>query len=88
MRLLTLNWNKNLIYVAVYWALEITFRLVNKLNNEDFKFVKEDDVQNEYVLVIFSNVADLLGGFLFLYIWYSSKSQKIKEVEEKKEDKI
>ena len=48
--------------------------------------MSEDKVQNEYIFVIFLNVADLLSGFLVLYIKRASK--KIKRQEEKKENEL
>ena len=48
--------------------------------------MSEDKVQNEYKFIIFLNVADLLSGFLVLYIKRASK--KIKRQEEKKENEL
>ena len=48
--------------------------------------MSEDKVQNEYKFIIFLNVADLLSGFLVLYIKRASK--KIKRQEEKTENEL
>ena len=77
MSLLEFNYNKTLIYVAIYWIVEIIARLVRKLNKTSFQMV-DDQVQYEYILVIYATIGDLLSGFLVLYIHYSSKSQRIK----------
>ena len=78
MGLLTFNWDKNLIYIAIYWIFEIAFHLIRRINKEYFEISKHK-VQNEYILVIFSNFSDLLSGFLFLYIYISSRSQRKNE---------
>ena len=78
MRFLTFNWDKNLIYIAIYWIFEIAFHLVRRINKEYFEISKHK-VQNEYILVIFSNFSDLLSGFLFLYTYISSRSQRKNE---------
>ena len=86
MSFIEINCNKNLIYFAIYWIIEITFRVYNKLKPEFFMIFK-DNVLNEYVFQINKTVGDLLVGFLVLYSHYSSKSKKIKEKEES-DDKI
>ena len=85
MPVLEFNYNKTLIYVAIYWIVEISFRLARKLNQHYFNMV-DDKVQYEYILVIYSTIGDLLSGFLVLYIYYSSKSQKEKEEEKIREE--
>ena len=77
MSLLEFNCNKNLIYVAIYWILDISFRLCSKLKPDYFKLF-DDTVQNEYMYVIYKTAGDLLSGFLYLYSYLSSKSQKEK----------
>ena len=80
MSFISLNCNKTLIYVAIYWLLEIFFRLFRKLEPEYFKLV-DNKIQKEYLLVIYSVAGDLLAGFLVLYIKKLSKSYKEKEQE-------
>ena len=86
MSLIEINCNKNLIYVAIYWIIEIAYRLFNKFKSEFFVIFK-NDVLNEYAIQINKIVGDLLAGFLVLYIHCSSKSKKVKEIEESN-DKI
>ena len=89
MSLIEINCNKNLIYFSIYWILEITFRVYNKLKPEYFKILKnnENNVLNEYEVQIKTTVGDLLAGFLVLYSHCSSKSKKVKEILES-DDKI
>ena len=67
MSLIEINCNKNLIYFAIYWIIEITFRVYNKLKPEFFMIFK-DNVLNEYVFQINKTVGDLLAGFLIKLI--------------------
>ena len=85
MSILKFNYNKTLIYVTIYWIVEIAFRLARKLNKRYFDIV-DDNVLYEYILVIYSILGDLLSGFFVLYIRCSSKSQKEKEKEKIKEE--
>ena len=89
MGLLTFNWQTNLKYVLMYWIIDITFRLLERFKKNWFDYFqdKEDAVPNEYMKVIYMNVADLLSGFLALYVYKSSKSQKPKEEEVDKDIK-
>ena len=81
MSFIEINCNKNLIYVAIYWIIEITFRLCNKFKS-DFFVIFKNNVLNEYVFQINKTAGDLLAGFLVLYSHCSSKSNKVKENEE------
>ena len=97
MAFITLNFDKNFIYVIIYWILEIAFRMVLRFKKEYFKmFGKDkqkdkydikDEVKNEYIFVILLNIADLLSIFLVIYIKYSSKGEREK-LKLKSEDKI
>ena len=68
MSLLSFNWDKHFIYAIIYWILEICVRLAMYLKWEEYFKVSDSDVQNEYVYVILLTIADLLAGFLVLYI--------------------
>ena len=83
MSLLTWNFDKNFIYVIIYWALEIILRIFLILKEEYFKMSK-NIVHNEYMFVIFLNIADLLSGFFVLYMKCASKSKNNK-ISNKKE---
>ena len=81
MSFLSLNCDKILIYVLIYWILDITFSLLIRLHPEFFQLI-EQDAQTEYLLVILSCIGDLLAGFLVLYIRKKSKRKKIKTEED------
>ena len=86
MGFIKLNFNKNFKYIVIYWILEIALNLTRNLKPEYFILIKEDNVQNEYMSVIISNISDLLSGFLYLYIRIASKSPKKKEEKKEKEE--
>ena len=85
MPVLEFNYNKTLIYVIIYCIVEISFYLTFRFNNQYFHIV-DDKVQFEYIIAVYSTIGDLLSGFLVLYIYYSSKSQKEKEEEKIREE--
>ena len=76
MSLIRWNFDKNFIYVIIYWVIEISIRILSSLKPEFFKLSK-DTVNNEYIFVILNFLADLLAGFLVLYSNCKSKSKNI-----------
>ena len=74
MSLLSFNYDSHFIYAIIYWILEIIIRILMYTNWEYFQ-MSDDNVQNEYLYVIISNIGDLLSGFLVLYTKYSTKSK-------------
>ena len=77
MSFITFNYNKNLIYAIIYWALEIITRSLRYFGWEKYYNIVENDAINEYIYVILLNISDLLSGFLVLYINYSSKKKNV-----------
>ena len=75
MSFITFNYNKNLIYAIIYWALEIVYRAFMYLKWNYFSIAKKDSI-NEYIYVILLNISDLLAGFLVLYINSTIKKKK------------
>ena len=76
MPLITWNFDKNFIYVIIYWVLEIIFRIFIFLKQDFFKMTKEN-IHNQYIFVMLNILVDLLAGFFVLYIKCESKSKKI-----------
>ena len=72
MKSLTFHFNKNFIYVIIYWVLEISYHLATHLGETNFDLTN-DEIKNEYFFVILLNIADLLSGFLVLYMKCSFK---------------
>ena len=78
MSLLTWNFDKNFIYVIVYWILEIIYRILVTLKGNYFS-ISKNTVHDEYSFVMLNIISDLLAGFLVLYTKCVSKSKKIKD---------
>lgn len=76
---------KEFYYFIFFWIISIICSLIahffkNKIDTEEYNYTKEYNSINLICLTI----GDLLGGFLVLYTYYSSKSEKIEQREEKK----
>ena len=85
MSFISFNYNKNLIYAIIYWALEIITRSVMYFKWEYSKIVEKDTI-NEYFFVLIYNISDLLAGFLVLYINCSLKKKKKSTIEPQKNE--
>ena len=78
MSFLTISFDKQFIYVIIYWILEILLIILKYYHENDFKIPK-NSIQREYLYVILTILGELLSGFLILYTKYTSKSQRILE---------
>ena len=89
MSLLTWNFDKNIIYVIVYWVLEIVYHILLSNEGQFFK-ITNDTVHDEYIFVILYNISDLLAGFFILYNKCTSKPKKNEkeEIKTQKSDLI
>ena len=87
MSLITWNFDKNFIYVIIYWVLEIIYRIISSLKSDFFKLTKEI-VHNKYIFVMLNILVDLLAGFLVLYIECESKSKKIIKIDQRTESEL
>ena len=81
MSFLSLNCDKQFLYVIVYWVLEITFILIKRFE-PDYFVVFEDSAKNEYILAFFATLSDLLSIILIIYTKITSKSNRIIEDKE------
>ena len=53
MAFLTFHFDKNFIYVLIYWILETAFRVVLHEKKKFFKIIQGDQyVQNEYIMIV------------------------------------
>ena len=75
MSFITFNYNRNLIYAIIYWALEIISRSFMYFGWDKYFNIVINDAINEYIYVILLNISDLLAGFLVLYINYTMKKK-------------
>ena len=79
MSLFTVHFNKNLIYILIYWILEILIRLTMHYRSDHFQ-ISEDPKENEYMFVTYPVISKLLSGFLILYIYcilHKKKKEKV-----------
>ena len=77
MSLITWNFDKNFIYVIVYWILEIIYRIFFYLKENYYK-ITNDIVHDEYIFAMLSITSDLLAGFLVLYTKCVTKPKILK----------
>ena len=84
MSFLTISFDKQFIYVIIYWILEILL-IILKYYHENYFKIPKNSIQREYLYVILTILGELLSGFLILYTKYTSKSQRI--IEEKGNNK-
>ena len=56
MSIIAFNYNKNLIYAIIYWALEIIIRSFIYFEWDYFQIVKNSDAINEYIYMILLNI--------------------------------
>ena len=80
MSFISFNYNKNLIYAIIYWALEIINRIIMYFEWGYFELFEKDSI-NQYFFVLLYNISDLLAGFLVLYINCSLKKKQKPKVE-------
>ena len=74
MSLLSLDFDKNFIYVIIY-CLEIIYIIVLDQKGQYFIMTNKAFI-DEYIFMILYNISDLLAGFLVLYSKCVSKSKK------------
>ena len=67
-KLLTFNFNINLIYVIIYWILELFIRITWNYKPEYFN-ISEDPKEKEFMYIIFPVISKLLLGFIILYVY-------------------
>ena len=85
MTLFSFQWNLNLLYVLIYWILNIFLRLSIDLGFDDFYSISKNNAsQNEYIFLVYSAISNVLSGFLVLYIKCAMKQGS----EVQKKDKI
>ena len=76
MSVFSFNFNINLIYVLIYWILNIFLRILIDYKNEElFLISKENIAEDEYIFAIYNVISNLMNGFLILYVHYSTKRQ-------------
>ena len=87
MTLFSFQWNLNLLYVLIYWILNIFLRLSIDLGFDDFYSISKNNAsQNEYIFLVYTAISNVLSGFLVLYIKCAMKQES--EVQKKNKIKL
>ena len=68
MSIFSFNKNINLIFVLIYWIVEILTRLAIFYLWDYFIVSKNSLAENEYIYIIYYTISNLLSGFLVIYI--------------------
>ena len=72
--LFSFHCDKNLIYVLIYWIVEIFLRMIIVYQYDNCFLISKYNLSlNEYIFVIYFAISNLLSGFLILYIKKSIK---------------
>ena len=65
-----------MIYILIYWILNIFLRLCIYLKFDDFFLISKNNIaQNEYIYAVYLAFSNLLSGFLFIYVKCSIKNR-------------
>ena len=75
MSLFSINFNIHLIYVIIYWALEILIR-VSMFYMPDYFEISDNPKMDQYMFIIFSVISRLLSVFLILYVYCEFHKKK------------
>ena len=87
MKLFSFHCNTNLIYVIIYWILNIFIRLSIYSHYDEFFAISQQNVsQNEYIFLVYTAISNVLSGFLVLYIKCVMKQES--EVQKKNKIKL
>ena len=87
MKLFSFHCNTNLIYVIIYWILNIFIRLSIYSHYDEFFVISQQNVsQNEYIFLTYIAISNILSGFLVLYIKCAMKQES--EVQKKNKIKL
>ena len=87
MKLFSFHCNTNLIYVIIYWILNIFIRLSIYSHYDEFFAISQQNVsQNEYIFLVYTAISNVLSGFLVLYIKCAMKQES--EVQKKNKIKL
>ena len=68
MKLFSFHWNINLLYVVIFWIINIFIRLSIYFQFDQFFLISKKISLNEYIYVIYIAVSNILSGFLIIYV--------------------
>ena len=67
-KLFSFNFNINLIYIIIYWILEIVIRITMSYEPEYYT-ISNNPKDNEFMFIIFPVISKLFSGFIILYVY-------------------
>ena len=67
-KLFSFNFNINLIYIIIYWILEIFIRITMSYEPEYYT-ISNNPKDNEFMFIIFPVISKLFSGFIILYVY-------------------
>ena len=67
-KLFSFNFNINLIYIIIYWILEIFLRITMAYEPEYYT-ISNNPKDNEFMFIIFPVISKLFSGFIILYVY-------------------
>ena len=67
-QIFSFNFNINLIYIIIYWILEIFIRITMSYEPEYYT-ISNNPKDNEFMFIIFPVISKLFSGFIILYVY-------------------
>ena len=67
-KLFSFNFNINLIYIIIYWILEIFLRITMSYKPKYYT-ISNNPKDNEFMFIIFPVISKLFSGFIILYVY-------------------
>ena len=67
-KLFSFNFNINLIYIIIYWILEIFIRITMSYKPKYYT-ISNNPKDNEFMFIIFPVISKLFSGFIILYVY-------------------
>ena len=78
------NFNINLIYIIIYWILEIFYRITMAYEPEYYT-ISNNPKDNEFMFIIFPVISKLFAGFIILYVYCVFRKNSASTINNKNE---
>ena len=83
-KLFSFNFNINLIYIIIYWILEIFLRITMAYEPEYYT-ISTNPKDNEFMFIIFPVISKLFSGFIILYVYCVFRKNSSSSINNKNE---
>ena len=77
MSLFSFHFNINLIYVLIYWIIEIFLR-ISTYYKPNYFTISDDPKENEYMFILIPVISKLFSGFVVLYVYCVLRKKRMK----------